>query len=579
INESVLFDSFSRKSPSGVVSIGSAEAGTFHLERLMEESASRKQNCEPQPVAQPAKDGRKKIVLGTVIAGKSRDKTLLDESFSDAEIDAAIYSVTERSKFTGEKRTNLITALRRTLIGEITFTEAVSNYGICVTTFSPYIMKAREELRKIATQGNEACGNLYHNSLLCCDDRKHKRYQVFEVPEKWKGNHTGKDVILLLIWIHLLAALKNAIMTSAREYGGGVGGESSSFMMSMALMDVLSGDCSLYRAAIKHQTHSQKHVPSEEHVQASSSAGSCESDLSRTNRRPCERITHLMPFDENSSGEEFSGCANGTNGFATHSTSHSMREHAVSDLEKRVNAYFSSRVGFKNSFFGITDEEQLSKIKKVAGKLHSSISFFFRCSSSSGQHSMFFIFLVVNALRRSAVVHWQRLFLTFGLLLSTVSGSDVVSQFMRVVNCRIVEGKKSVEVVRVTLLECLCITNAAQYANVLYLRVIRSRVTVTAAAARTSISTGTIRPYVHEALQLLEQLSVSPSPEELLQKHSSCMVCFILLFDGTSCENSAVNEAFDIADVKKILNELLEVSALDEDGRRKIFETVLRVRF
>ncbi|KHN84411.1 hypothetical protein Tcan_08427 [Toxocara canis] len=491
----------------------------------MEESASRKQNCEPQPVAQPAKDGRKKIVLG-----KSRDKTLLDESFSDAEIDAAIYSVTERSKFTGEKRTNLITALRRTLIGEITFTEAVSNYGICVTTFSPYIMKAREELRKIATQGNEACGNLYHNSLLCCDDRKHKRYQVFEVPEKWKGNHT---------------ALKNAIMTSAREYGGGVGGESSSFMMSMALMDVLSGDCSLYRAAIKHQvplstlqrnfesvqekmdsliennksflltecstasisscvqTHSQKHVPSEEHVQASSSAGSCESDLSRTNRRPCERITHLVgsrkrkpkvvrrivaeqPFDENSSGEEFSGCANGTNGFATHSTSHSMREH---DLEKRVNAYFSSRVGFKNSFFGITDEEQLSKIKKV----------------------------VESVCQKSRM-------------------SDDMKKDL----------KEAVEMV------------------------IRSRVTVTAAAARTSISTGTIRPYVHEALQLLEQLSVSPSPEELLQKHSS-------LFDGTSCENSAVNEAFDIADVKKILNELLEVSALDEDGRRKIFETVLRV--
>lgn len=56
-----------------------------------------------------------------------------------------------------------------------------------------------------------------------------------------------------------------------------------------------------------------------------------------------------------------------------------------------------------------------------------------------------------------------------------------------------------------------------------HFRVIRSRVTVTAAAARTSISTGTIRPYVHEALQLLEQLSVSPSPERLLQKHSSCM--------------------------------------------------------
>lgn len=56
--------------------------------------------------------------------------------------------------FQGDKRLNLITALRRTLIGEITFTEAVSNYGICVTTFSPYIMKAREELRKIATHGD-----------------------------------------------------------------------------------------------------------------------------------------------------------------------------------------------------------------------------------------------------------------------------------------------------------------------------------------------------------------------------------------------------------------------------------------
>uniref|UniRef100_A0A0M3HXS1 HTH psq-type domain-containing protein n=1 Tax=Ascaris lumbricoides TaxID=6252 RepID=A0A0M3HXS1_ASCLU len=505
--------------------MGSSGTEIRHLKRMTEES--NKLVSESRPVAQPANDGRKKIVLG-----KSRDKTLLDESFSDAEIDAAIYSVTERSKFTGDKRLNLITALRRTLIGEITFTEAVSNYGICVTTFSPYIMKAREELRKIATHGDGICEMFSLTNSFSNDDRKHKRYQTFRVPEKWKGNHT---------------ALKNAILTAAREYSVDTGEENSSFVMSMALMDVLSGDCSLYRAAVKHQIAistlqnyfenvqrlmdasledntstlhcpsnsamcsmeiaGQECIPLEQHIEAKIPSHSCEAAVATVNAKPIERTLPLVGSrkrkprivrrivaeeftsgvsDESNSGEESLRGVSGINGFNTQSTSHSRSEH---ELEKRVSAYFSSRIGFKNYFFGVSDEDQLSKIKKVV---------------------------------------------------------DSVCQKSRMPEDVKKDLKEAVEMV------------------------IRSRVTVTAAAARTSISTGTIRPYVHEALQLLEQLSVSPSPERLLQKHSS-------LSDGGSYENLTFNETFDIDDVKRVLNELLEVSALDEDGRRKIFETVLRV--
>lgn len=51
-------------------------------------------------------------------------------------------------------------------------------------------------------------------------------------------------------------------------------------------------------------------------------------------------------------------------------TTKKLYDEIILELEKRVSAYFSSRIGFKNYFFGVSDEDQLSKIKKVAGKLH-----------------------------------------------------------------------------------------------------------------------------------------------------------------------------------------------------------------